>query len=92
MRGLAKYGASVEEVENSLWQVKNSMAFMEGSGSLSIELSDVYHIRLYNASGQLIDYKQNVSELSLDPQNYVKGLYIVEIYNAQSSHTLKIVR
>ena len=77
------------------WVVRNSLAFTQGSGALSIDLpkDGSWHIDMYTIAGESIFSKQHSgNSFSLSPTTFPTGIYLIRISNNKYQHTFKVTR
>ena len=92
-RGLVDHLVSVDEqVPSSLFEIKNSHAFLNGSAAAEIVTEGKSQILIYNSAGQLIQTHQSQGSLKLYPQDFTLGLYLIQIKMKNQLFVVKMMR
>ncbi|MFY0643188.1 MAG: T9SS type A sorting domain-containing protein [Bacteroidia bacterium] len=92
-RGLADHLVNVDDVHTPEGlEIKNSLEFQQGLSSLEIVHQNPISIKIYNSAGQLLDEITSNGHLSLDPQDFVPGLYILHLESKNQQSVVKILR
>ena len=91
--GFRKYGVSVPNAESleASNKIKNSLAFMQGTGELIIELSASSDWSLVDATGKVIQ-SDNGKNVRLKPKELAKGVYIFNAKIGNDFISFKILR
>ncbi|MBT8327441.1 MAG: hypothetical protein KJP21_06940 [Bacteroidia bacterium] len=90
--GFRKYGVSVPTVKQSSFiQVKNSLAFMQGDGNLKIELNKYSSWSIIDVTGKVMLSNEG-KLLELEPNDFIKGVYILNVRVGNDIISFKILR
>ena len=79
----------------TLFTVKNSLAFSQGTGNLYIDfgVQKNTNIQLFDINGRLLFNKQQSNEqFNLSPSELISGVYFLKLQNKNGTETVKLVR
>lgn len=92
-KGFMQRSVSIEDISTSdQFSVLNSAGFVLGTANAEIKSDEEFNIVIYNVNGQLMREAESVRSFSLSPEEFAKGLYIVQITQAQKQYSLKLIR
>lgn len=93
-RKLGNFATGINDVlQQNSYKLYNTASFATGTGDALIELKEQSNITIYNLQGQKVYEKKSAAgELTISPQNFSPGFYVITVENSYGTHTAKLSR
>ena len=91
--GFVYRSASVPSLENrSTYKVLNQSGFATGEGDLTIVFNKQVNVQIMDSYGRVLSRHKNLAEITLQPANYIAGIYLIHIEIDGVTFVQKILR